>query len=121
MLPGSCSLNEMACNGELLIEDMEAKFSALCSNHGLWPVFQKELCENKVDLLDIQPADTYLYVRGHNVYALIRYIGKTLFAHSDVDFEMEVLRATLSKSNLSPVIEMVFDDLKTILCPTSFD
>ena len=118
MLPGSCSLDEMACNGMLLIEDMEAKFSALCSNHYLWTAFQKELYENKVDILEIQPADTYLYVRGHNLYALIRYIGKTLFAHSDVDFEMEVLRAPLSKSKLSSVIELVFDDLRTILYPT---
>ena len=119
MLPGSCSLDEMACNGKLLIEDMEAKFKALCSKHHLWPAFQKEFCENKVDLLDFQPADTYLYVRGHNLYALIRYIGKTLFAHTGVDFEMEVLRAPLSKSNLSLVIEMVFADLQIILYPTS--
>lgn len=119
MLPGSCSLDEMACNGNLLIEDMEAKFNALCSNHDLWPSFQKKLCENKVDLLDFQPVDTYLYVRGHNLYALIRYIGKTLFAHSGVDFEMEVLRAPLSKSNLPPIVEMVFADLRTILDSTS--
>lgn len=119
MLPGLCSLDEMAWNGKLLIEDMEVKFNALCSNHDLWPVFHKELCENNVDLLDFQPADTYLYVRGHNLYALIRYIGKTLFAHSGVDFEIEVLKAPLSKTNLPPVIELVFADIRTILGSTS--
>lgn len=113
-LPGSCSLNEMACNGEKLLERMDTEFSNLCTKHELWPVFQKDLSAGKVKLLELRPENTCLYIRGHNLYALIRYIGKTVFAHSNKSFEESVLRAPLSNSSLPSIIEMVFSDLQEI-------
>lgn len=115
MLPGSCSHQEMASNGKQLVESLDAKFRVLCSTHVLWPTFQKDLYEGKVDLMEMVPENAYLYVRGHNIYALIRYIGKTIFAHSGINFETAVLRAPLDKSYLPPAIEKVFSDLRKIL------
>lgn len=115
LLPGSCSQQVMASNGNLLLETLDAKFRAKCSTHELWASFQKDLYEGKVDLLEMVPENAYLYVRGHNIYALIRYIGKTIFAHSGINFETAVLRAPLDKSYLPPAIEKVFSDLQKIL------
>ena len=115
LLPGSCSQQVMASNGKLLLETLDAKFRAKCSTHELWSSFQKDLYEGKVDLLEMVPENAYLYVRGHNIYALIRYIGKTIFAHSGINFETAVLRAPLDKSYLPPAIEKVFSDLQKIL------
>ena len=115
LLPGSCSQQVMASNGNLLLETLDAKFRAKCSTHELWASFQKDLYEGKVDLLEMVPENAYLYVRGHNIYALIRYIGKTIFAHFGINFETAVLRAPLDKSYLPPAIEKVFSDLQKIL------
>ena len=66
--------------------------------------------EQLLQNMGITPENAYLYMRGHDVYDLIRNIGEKI----SENFEKDVLQKSFATSGY-PEIQKVNDDLRTIL------
>ena len=111
LLPKQASVRQLENNGEAFCCDLSQKLMQLCQNHPLWPSFDPDAMPLEHSRLTVDNA--YLYVRGHNVFDLISYIGEFLCYHSGVSFKSEILLSVLQEG--CEDLDRVIDDLKMIL------
>lgn len=108
-----CSAESLAGNGSRFIKSLKDNLTELCESHPLWPAFDVKGAESLYGHSAITEDNAYLYVRGHNVFDLIAYIGHFLCFNTGISFEEEVLVSVLDGGCSD--LERVKEDLRHIL------
>lgn len=109
-VPQQCMSNEIENNGEVLIQKISSNFS---------PYLDKALSfdykteEQRYTALGLNSSTAYLFVRGHAIYDLVRYIGTRIYKVEDGSF----LKDILQQVSRDEYVEMnkIYNDLRTIL------
>ena len=65
--------------------------------------------------LGVDESNVYLHVRGHNIYDLLKSMGKQVCSAYHINFENDVLNNSLPKLPAYWELKKVSDDLKIIL------
>jgi len=115
LLPHQCNAGELSDNGRGLLLHIENDLSALLSNTGVENSvdFEKEVAHYAA--LGLVEENAYLHVRGHNVYDLLKSMGRMLCSPFQVDFENDVLNLALPQQEDLWELKHVADDLSWIL------
>jgi len=113
LLQKQCTGVQMQNNGELLVEMLSRNMHELCESHPLWDSFDMSKEVRLLGDSSLTEDNAYLYVRGHNVIALVSCIGTMLCSSHRVSFVNDVLYAALSVA--CDDLQRVKDDLKEIL------
>ena len=111
-IPTQCSKEEIADNGQGLIQKIHDAFSPYiisAKNKGIDFTEEGKLYQEKGLNMDT----AYLYVRGHNIYDLVHYIGKIVFKDYPKTFRVDVL--DIVPRSVYPEIVKVEEDLRSIL------
>ena len=111
-LPHQCKASELANNGQGLLLKMQHNMADLMQNV---PDVDIEAEATRYAALGLTEANAYLHVRGHNLYDLLRSMGRQLCSAHQVDFENTVLNAALPNHNLYWHLNHVASDLNEIL------
>ncbi|WP_288738865.1 DUF4435 domain-containing protein [uncultured Parabacteroides sp.] len=102
-------------NGAAIIQRMKEAFDVF------FPALKQrihidiEQIKKEYGLLGVTEDNAYLHIRGHNLYNLIKSIGKKLMP----DFEYEILLKDLPHSDKYWEISKIVEDLEVVLNPSA--
>lgn len=99
-------------NGEGLLENIKCNLETtfpMMSSNDFTPTI------NRMKLLGITEDNVYLHIRGHNLFNMIRSMGKILCHGSRVSFTKDVLQSELLIDDIYWQFEKAEDDLRSIL------
>lgn len=115
-LPKQCPRLAISNNGEGLIKRVEADLKKLCEGHSLWESFSSDLEIKNINSSFLSSDKTYLFVRGHNIFELIKYIGeKYLCRNTGVSFENDILNKIFDPNSTYSELDTIIRDLEFIL------
>lgn len=111
-LPHQCKASELANGGRGLLLKMQTDLDSLMQNASGVDI---EAEAARYAALGLTESNAYLHVRGHNLYDLLRSMGRQLCSSHRVDFENAVLNATLPATSAYWQLQHVATDLTQIL------
>lgn len=117
-LPHQCKAAELRNGGEGILQKMERDLTILLDRSGVLADVDIEAEAKRYAALDVTEDNAYLHVRGHNLYDLLRSMGRQLCSAHQVDFENRVLNASLPETNRYWQLTRVSSDLTQILTPS---
>lgn len=114
-LPHQCKTAEIAYNGKGILDKMQHDLTELLDSSGVLPGIDFQAEAARYADLGLTEGNAYLHVRGHNLYDLLKSIGRQLCSSHCVDFENAVLNASLPDENCYWELQRVSADLTQIL------
>ena len=117
-LPHQCKAVELRNGGEEILQKMERDLTDLLDRSGVLAEVDMEAEAKRYAALGVTEDNAYLHVRGHNLYDLLRSMGRQLCSAHQVDFDNHVLNASLPETNHYWQLTRVSDDLTQILNPS---
>lgn len=117
-LPHQCKAAELRNGGEGILQKMAHNLTDLLDRSGVLADVDLDAEAKRYASLGMTEDNAYLHVRGHNLYDLLRSMGRQLCSAHQVDFENRVLNASLPETNRYWQLTRVADDLIQILTPS---
>ena len=114
-LPHQCKFDEMSNNGRSILTRIEEGLSDILSRSGISSEIDYKAEERRYRQLGLSVENAFLHIRGHNLYDLLKSIGHQLCSCRKIDFENQVLNATLPETTDYWEIEQTANDLHQIL------
>ena len=115
-LPKQCTMVEYENNGLGLVEDLEKSLVLLCETNANWEMFNVGVEAANFDLSYLTENNAYLFVRGHNIFELILYIGKKfLCKDTDVSFYNDIVLSAFDVNSSYAELDAIKRDLEYIL------
>lgn len=114
-LPNQCRRSELADNGKLLVERIAKNFEPHLNSPYARSIdleVEKTYCQ----ALGVNEQNTYLHVRGHNIFDLVAYIGDLLCRGTSASFRNDVLLYDLPSLDYWE-IKTVASDIAEIVKP----
>ena len=117
-LPHQCKAAELQNGGAGILQKMDHDLNGLLDRSGVLADMDMEAEAKRYAALGLTEDNAYLHVRGHNLYDLLRSMGRQLSSVHRVDFENAVLNASLPETNRYWQLTRVSADLTQILVPS---
>jgi len=111
VLPKQYKSSNISKNGEPYCEELKTKLAELEKDLGKPDL--KEV-ENQLKEMGVTSENAYMYMRGHEIYDLVRSIGAALGRGVVKDFEKEILQTNFATA-VYPEAQKVKKDLTSIL------
>ena len=114
-LPNQCRRSELADNGKLLVERIAKNFEPHLNSPFARSIdleAEKTYCQ----ALGVNEQNTYLHVRGHNIFDLVTYIGDLLCRGTSASFRNDILLYDLPSLDYWE-IKTVASDIAEIVKP----
>lgn len=111
-LPSQVERKWLDDNGDVLLDVIKQKINStfpLMSSCSLTPII------NRMKLLGITKDNVYLHVRGHNLFDMLRSMGKILCHGSRISFTKDVLLSEITAGEPYWQLRKAEDDLRSIL------
>lgn len=108
-IPSQCTAEVFKDNGTQLLDKICSDLQLFASN----PLFDRidiDIAKEKYLQLGLREENTYLHLRGHNVFNLVAHIGKMLYS----PFKAEVLVPSLKLEGYWE-IDKIAEDIKSII------
>lgn len=112
-LKKQASVEQIENNGYLFVKALSESLIDLCTNHPVWYSWNVEQEKSNLKNSNLSESNAYLYVRGHNVFDLIAYIGSLLCSGCELIFKQDILLNVLESG--CEDLQRVDRDLRTIL------
>lgn len=110
-----CSSNDLKNNGKGILQKIKLDLDALLNQSGVLNQIDFRSEEERYNKLGLNSQNAYLHVRGHNLYDLLKSIGKQICSKHQIDFENDILNRSLPNNDAYWEIERVTHDLQQIL------
>lgn len=115
-LPKQCTRAGFENNACGLVEGMEKNLTLLCEANPYWAGFEADAETANFDLSFLAGDNAYLFVRGHNVFELILYIGKKfLCKDAGASFYNDILLDSFDVDGSYAELDAIKRDLEFIL------
>ena len=111
--PAQCPSSVFEDNGAQLLNDIQMKLQRFVSNP-LFASIDFTTAKEKYHKLGLTEANTYLHLRGHNIFNMLNHIGNMLCRPYRIKFRDQILLPSLQQSGYWEM-EKVIKDSHTIL------
>lgn len=114
-LPHQCKAVELVDNGKAILSRISNDLARMLNSSGVLSDIDFNLEETRYSAMGLSEDTAYLHVRGHNLYDLLKSIGHQLCSVHHVDFENQILNASLPLEGSYWEIDHCVGDLRQIL------
>lgn len=111
--PMQCSKSVFEDNGNQLISQLSENLQQFKSNHTFASI-DIAMAKDKYNRLGLTENNTYLHLRGHNIWSLLNHIGNMLCRPLQINFTKQVLLPSLQLSGYWE-IEKIQQDIHHII------
>lgn len=111
--PSQCLASVFVDNGEQLIQQIEQNLQRFI-NKPLFASIDLSAAKAKYNVLGLNETNTYLHLRGHNVWGLLNHIGNMLCRPHRINFKQQVLLPSLKISGYWEVEKITNDALQIL-------
>ena len=114
-LPHQCKAVELLGNGKGILSRISNELARMMNSSGILSDIDFVAEETHYLAMGLTEDNAYLHVRGHNLYDLLKSMGHQLCSSLQVDFENQILNASVPSEDSYWEIERSTDDLRQIL------
>ena len=114
-LPHQCKAAELLNNGKGLLSKISKDLACMMNSSGVLSDIDFAAEEARYSAMGLTEDNAYLHIRGHNLYDLLKSMGHQLCSVHHVDFENQVLNASVPSEASYWEIGRSSGDLRQIL------
>lgn len=114
-LPHQCKAVELLDNGKGILSRISNDLVRMMNSSGVLSDIDFVAEETRYFAMGLTEDNAYLRVRGHNLYDLLKSIGHQLCSAQQVDFENQILNASVPSEGSYLEIDCSAGDLRQIL------
>jgi len=114
-LPHQCKAVELLDNGKGILSRISKDLARMMNSSGILSDIDFVAEEARYSAMGLTEDNAYLRVRGHNLYDLLKCMGHQLCSAQQVDFENQILNASVPSEGSYWEIDCSAGDLRHIL------
>ena len=114
-MPNQARAKDIADNGKELLDMMGRNFSTMLETSGVLDDIDFDMEVKHYQAMGLTESNAYLHVRGHNLYNLLKSIGRQISSGYNVDFENQILNASLPAASYWELKEVASDLMQIVI------
>lgn len=111
--PSQCMASVFVDNGEQLLQQIAQNLQRFMSK-SLFSSIDISAAKTKYNKLGLNESNTYLHLRGHNIWGLVNHIGNMLCSPYRINFKQQVLLPSFSLNGYWE-IDRINEEIKAVL------